>query len=75
MFCGARRTVSSVGSRSNVSAPAFAASPDMATAGNAAADTTMPASRPQMPNDAAPEKTVWSRFLIQLTSPGYGEKG
>jgi hypothetical protein len=53
VICGDRFTVSSVGNRSKVSAPALAARPDIATAGNAAAATTTPARSPQISSDAA----------------------
>jgi hypothetical protein len=43
----------------------------MATTGNAAAATTIPASRPQISNDAAFVKTPWSRLRIQVTGTGY----
>jgi hypothetical protein len=52
-ICGGGNSMSWVGRLSNASALAFAARPDMATMGKAAAATTIPASRPQINNDAA----------------------
>ncbi len=54
-----------------MSAPALAARPDIATAGNAAAATTTPASSPQSSNDAALGSRLCSRLRIQVTASGY----
>ena len=61
------------GSLPNVSAPALAARPDIATAGKAAAATTTPASTPQISSEAALAKMLWSRLRIQVTATGYVE--
>src|SRR5439155_8991797 len=67
VICGEGSTVSSLGRWSNVSAPALAARPDIATAGKAAAATTKPASSPHTSNEAALDSRLWSRLRIQVT--------
>src|SRR5215470_3887472 len=72
VICGACGTSSSLGRLSNSSAPALAASPVSAAAGNAAAATTRPANNPQMINEAAFASMLLLRLRIQFTGSGYG---
>ena len=58
LTCGEVVCLSSLGSCANVSPPALAARPDMATAGNAAAATTTPASKPQISSEVALAKML-----------------
>jgi hypothetical protein len=58
LICGELKSLSSLGSFANVWPPAFAARPDMATAGKAAAATTTPARRPQIRSEVALAKML-----------------
>src|SRR5687768_16648832 len=61
----------SAGRLSKLTAPALAVRPKIATAGNAAAATTRPASSPHTSSDAALVIRLWSRLRIQNTASGY----
>jgi len=67
---GACGTCSVDGKLSKLSAPALAASPVSATAGNAAAATTTPASSPQITSETPLAKTLRSPLRIRITGPG-----